>query len=259
MNDVSVIIPTYNRALTIASAIQSVLNQTLPATEILICDDGSTDNSKQIVERFKDKRVIWVSGKHTGLPSATRNLGLMKAKGVWVAFLDSDDWWEKEKLHIQLCSLKSNNSLASCTLSKRVQGGKKIDCTQNFFKQRIMFSDLKVNNYITCSSVVINNKLLKNIGGFNEANDLKSIEDYELWLRVSCFTDFCYVSIPLVYYSEGMADSVRSVFTSMQVGLQRKIIWNSVSAWANHRKDVSFIRKTEIRLQQFYYQMHLNN
>ena len=109
---VSVVIQTWNRAELISSAIESVLNQTLQPIEILICDDGSTDETFRIVDSFaiKDSRVKWVPGKRSGFAAAPRNRGLFEAKGDWIAFIDSDDVWRKDKLMLQLEGFKNQLS-----------------------------------------------------------------------------------------------------------------------------------------------------
>ncbi len=91
--EVSVIIPTWNAAATIKTAVLSALRQTYPPLEILVCEDGSTDNSKEIVESLNDARVRWLTGPHAGQPAIPRNRGIRKATGQWLAFLDSDDEW----------------------------------------------------------------------------------------------------------------------------------------------------------------------
>src|SRR4051794_13419670 len=101
-NSVSVIIPTWNRAATLGPAIQSVLNQTYPPREVLVCDDGSTDNSVDVVAQLDDQRIRWLPGGRGGRPAIPRNRGIGAATGEWLAFLDSDDEWLPDKLERQL-------------------------------------------------------------------------------------------------------------------------------------------------------------
>jgi len=108
---VSVVIPTYNRAKLIVNAIESVLAQTHPVREIIVVDDGSTDNTAQVLERYLGAQprlreiVRYFSQPNQG-QSVARNKGVKEASGEWIAFLDSDDQWRPEKLELQLSALR---------------------------------------------------------------------------------------------------------------------------------------------------------
>jgi glycosyltransferase involved in cell wall biosynthesis len=104
METVSVIIPTYNRAELISQAIDSVLAQTVPAHEIIVADDGSTDDTAAVVAAYGD-RVRYLALPHRGQPAATRNAGIRAATGVLLAFLDSDDLFLPDKLARQIAAL----------------------------------------------------------------------------------------------------------------------------------------------------------
>src|SRR5438552_105599 len=112
---VSVIIPTWNRAATIGQAIRSALDQTHPPFEILVCDDGSTDNTEEIVRLFGNPKLVWLPNKRAGRPAIPRNAGLRNYRGEWVAFLDSDDEWAENKLEVQLAIARKRNVKALCT------------------------------------------------------------------------------------------------------------------------------------------------
>lgn len=99
--------------------------------------------------------------------------------------------------------------------------------------------------------------MLQDIGGFAEDLHLKSIEDYHLWIRASCYTNFSYVDEPLVNYSDGTIDSVRSAFTSNQVDKQRRLIWESINQWGRDRKDLTVSRKVSIEVQCLRYQIKM--
>ena len=105
---ISVIIPSYNRAHAISRALDSVVLQTLPAEEIIVVDDGSNDHSGQIIkEKYPHIRLL--SQQHKGV-SAARNLGITKAKGAWIALLDSDDVWLPNKLALQYTALMNDRT-----------------------------------------------------------------------------------------------------------------------------------------------------
>jgi glycosyltransferase involved in cell wall biosynthesis len=101
---VSVIIPTYNCAKYIETTINSVLNQNYDNLEIIVVDDGSTDNTKNIISSITDDRLIYYFIKNSGGPAKPRNLGLMNCKGDYIAFLDSDDKWRNDKVMKQIFS-----------------------------------------------------------------------------------------------------------------------------------------------------------
>ena len=115
MSNISVVIPTFNRAATLGKAIRSALEQTFPPLEVLICDDGSTDKSREIVESINDSRVRWIDGEHGGRPGIPRNRGIRASRGEWLAFLDSDDEWLPEKLEKQLTHANKMGCDAVCS------------------------------------------------------------------------------------------------------------------------------------------------
>ena len=225
---VSVIIPTYNRENLLLKAIKSVLNQTYPVFEILICDDGSTDRSKEQIKSLNNPNIKWIEGKHSGLPAVPRNRGLKESMGDWVAFLDSDDIWIKDKIKKQVTSL-NKNLLMSSTNATRLIGGKKNGSLIKFTKNRISFENLVKNNLIVNSSVIVNKKIIDDLGGFSEKKEFRGIEDYLLWLKIATVTKIGYLDDDLVIYRDEPDDSVRGYNTSEKK--QRKTIFKSMLLW----------------------------
>ena len=124
---VSVVIPTHNRALILQEAIQSVLNQTYSKLEIIVIDDGSTDDTQSIINNFEDERIVYIQQDHKGLPSA-RNKGIENAKGEYIAFLDSDDIWVPKKIEKQLKifdNSKLNPGVVYCGVEYIDENGRK--------------------------------------------------------------------------------------------------------------------------------------
>lgn len=115
MENVSVIVPTWNRAHLLKRVIQGAFNQSVTPLEILVSDDGSVDDSEKIVKSINNNRVKWINGMHAGLPAVVRDKGIKIAKGEWITFLDSDDWWKKDKLKKQLELVKKLQVKAACS------------------------------------------------------------------------------------------------------------------------------------------------
>src|SRR3990172_8575884 len=106
---VSVVIPTYNHARFLGRALQSVLDQTYTNWEAIVIDNHSQDNTDEIVDSFRDPRIILLTIYNNGVIAASRNMGIRAAKGEWIAFLDSDDWWTPNK--IQVCLEQINDKV----------------------------------------------------------------------------------------------------------------------------------------------------
>jgi teichuronic acid biosynthesis glycosyltransferase TuaG len=231
MARVSVIIPTWNRAGTVGNAVQSVLRQTFPPLEILVCDDGSTDDSERIVKEFGDSRIHWLPGYRAERPAVPRNRGILASKGEWLAFLDSDDAWLPGKLGRQLEAIKCLGCKASCTNAVRYVPGKgEHGSLLTWRKERIRFEELVEENVIICSSALIHRSVLDRAKGFPEEKPLRALEDYALWLRISTQTDFAYVSEPQVIYSDDVENSIRA--QSENVLVQRRRVLGNLRRWA---------------------------
>ncbi|MFH1827621.1 MAG: glycosyltransferase [bacterium] len=241
MGKISIIIPTYNRKAKIIRAIDSVLSQTVKPYEILICDDGSDDGTEMLVRQIRNTRIKWVPGKHTGLPAVPRNRGVQLAKGDWIAFLDSDDWWKEDKLEKQLIFAKQNKLLAMCSNAFLIRKQNNFGKLLNFSKNVIAFTDLLDTNFVICSSAIIHRSLFKKCEGFPEDPSLKAIEDYALWLRIATQTYFGYVREPLVYYN----DDIHSVRTKGPQTLieQKEIVYNNFLLWIKHKNNLTNYRK----------------
>lgn len=187
---VSVIIPTYNRANLIRETINSVLNQTYQNFEILIIDDGSTDNTKTVVQSFKDSRIKYILQKHCGLPAKARNKGLNVAKGEFIAFLDSDDIWLPQKLGKQIDIIEKNPDILLVSTNGITFPSK---YPFKFFSikenKRISFRLLLKGNFVKNSSVLMKKSVIDAIGLLDENFQLKAMEDYDYWLRLLKYKD----------------------------------------------------------------------
>lgn len=224
METVSVIIPTYNSRKTIKKTILSALNQTIPPFEIIICDDGSTDKTKDIIDEFIKKypsKIRYLRIKHVGLLGVVRNQGLKIAKGEYIAFLDSDDQWMPNKLELQINILIKypNIGLVSSNAKVKEDFGEKL--AYLYFPIKKIdegiktIEDLLNDNYIIISSVIARRSLIKQIGLFTNNQILRAIEDYDLWLRLATITKIYYLSDPLTIYSN-RKNSIRNEISLIQ-------------------------------------------
>ena len=181
--NISVIIPTYNRSKLLIRAIKSVINQTLQPEEIIVIDNGSTDNTSNIIARyFRNIRYFFHDKK--GVSSA-RNKGLKISRGNWISFLDSDDEWVKDKLMLQReYLLKNSNAQFLHTNEIWYKNGKYLNQKKIHKKSGgFIFKNCLELCCISPSSTMIKKKLFDKIGYFDESFEV--CEDYEFWLRVS--------------------------------------------------------------------------
>lgn len=196
---ISVIMPAYNSSKYVKEAIKSVLEQTYKNIELIIIDDASSDETVSIVRKMKliDNRItLYVNKQNEGV-SYSRNRGIKKASGEWVAFLDSDDFWHKEKLEIQLKYAEEKN------LNFIFTGVSYIDEKGNGLKstfqvpKKVSYGQLLKQNVIACSSVLIKKVYMEK---YKMEND-KTHEDFGSWLRILKEETYAYgINKPLLIY-----------------------------------------------------------
>lgn len=204
---VSVIIPCYNSEEFIEETLKSLLNQSYQRFEIIVVDDASNDNTPKIVQRYSstDQRIKYFTINHTGRPSVPRNFGVSKSSGEYIAFLDSDDLWTREKLKYQVNYLTKNQNIqfvySMCFSFGNV----------NFFSEMLELLPLPfraaknredliyIGNTIPLSSVLVRKEAFNNAGGFDEDPNDK-LEDYGLWLALSEINNFYFIPRIHVYY-----------------------------------------------------------
>lgn len=139
---VSVIIPTWNRAAAVVEAVGDVLRQTETDLEVLVCDDGSTDDTRSRLAAIADPRLVWLDGPRSGCPAAPRNRGIGRARGEWIAFLDSDDRWLPTKLARQLEVARAAGVGAVSSNATRLRDGKPTGTVVDHPRPLIRTSDL---------------------------------------------------------------------------------------------------------------------
>jgi len=181
---ISVVIPTYDRQDLVQEAVESVLTQSLPAYEVIVVDDGSTDDTASALAKY-GKRIDLIRTANRGV-SAARNLGSSLARGEWVAFLDSDDLWRPNKLRAQAQFLASTPGALICQTGEWwIRNGVRVNpCSYHRKPNGDVFSESLERCVVSPSAVILQTELLRHMGGFDEG--LAACEDYDLWLRISC-------------------------------------------------------------------------
>lgn len=213
---ISVVIPAYNAQETVAAAITSVLQQSVSVQEIIVVDDGSTDDTAGVAQQFSLVRVERVSN---GGPSRARNHGLDLAVGEWIAFLDADDRWHPEKLAIQLRGSGCGAELIACDW---VRGEDFPPVPKPVPKSVLSYRELLTMNQFQTSTVLMTRELTFRLGGF-DAN-LDGAEDWDFWLRASQETTVMKIDWPLVQYRDvatGYSKDVWRVYETMQPMLDK--------------------------------------
>ncbi|MFH1198236.1 MAG: glycosyltransferase family A protein [bacterium] len=204
---ISVIVTTYNCEKYIADTLKSVLNQTYKNFEIIIVDDSSSDNTISVIKEIMqlDSRIFLHKTEHAGRPSVPRNLGIQKAQGQYLAFLDGDDIWIPHKLESQLNYFERNTEYSFCYSMSVTFGdvnifSPKFEVLPLFSKQARTKSELiSKGNPVTCSTVLVKTHLIKEVGGFDEDIELK-VEDYDLWIRLAEYGPICFVPRIQTFY-----------------------------------------------------------
>lgn len=198
----SIVIPTYNRAEKLRRALHSLDRQLTRDFEIIICDDGSTDHTKKIVEEYLKKHPVqYIYEDNWGGPARPRNNGIKAAEGDWICFLDADDWWYPNKLNIISKYLDSADIIHHDLDLYASRGKLPFRKSKGRHLKTPVFVDLMINGGINTSSAVVRKTMLERLGGFVEDKRLIAVEDYDLWLRMSKVTErFIYISRSLGAY-----------------------------------------------------------
>lgn len=197
---VSVIIPTYNRQSTIIRAINSVLGQTYSELEVIVVDDASTDSTVQMINEYGDDRVRLICMSENGGANAARNKGIAAARGEYIAFQDSDDEWDKDKLQVQIKDMLDRKLAASFCAHRLIRGvGEMIipvDYEDKDKYENGLRKVLSERNVISTQTLVVRKDIFSVVGNFNE--NMPRLQDYEFVIRLSQKEKIGYVARPLV-------------------------------------------------------------
>lgn len=195
--EISVVIPTYNRGAYLGDAVRSVLEQSYPKVEIIVADDGSTDNTAEVLDQFGGS-VHYVLLPHQGQPAATRNAGLREAHGEFVAFLDSDDLFMPEKFRLQLAAFEAHPEAGLIYSNGHFFRDANTQPTGYLLDglptpSGNVFAELLRGNFLSTPTVLIRRACLERVGFYDERPDFFAVEDYDLWLRIAAEFSIIYV------------------------------------------------------------------
>lgn len=203
---VSVIIPTYNRGWIVREAVDSVISQEFTNFELIVVDDGSTDDTGEVLAACSD-RITIVHQRNMGV-SAARNRGIARASGQFVAFLDSDDLWLPKKLSEQVKFFNSRPDALICQTEEIwIRDGVRVNPGKRHQKPSGMIFEPSLHLcLVSPSAVMMRRSLFVETGLFDEG--LPACEDYDLWLRVSCRYPVHLIETPLIVKRGGHSDQL---------------------------------------------------
>ncbi len=227
---VSVIMPTYNYGNFLGQSITSVLNQTYDNLELIIVDNFSPDDTEEVVRSFKDNRIKYFKFSNNGVIAASRNKGIKESSGNFIAFLDSDDLWYKNKLDgvIKCFSQNPAHSLV-CHDQYWVFREKQNQKTPVKYGPVSNYeSFLFTGNCMATSAITVRKEALDACGSFCERKDFAGAEDYDLWLRLSRHNRFYFLRKILGEYT------VHGSSLSSRIEIQAQVLLNVVE---NHYED----------------------
>jgi hypothetical protein len=219
---ISVVIPTFQRCEECRRAVESALGQDQPPFEVLVCDDGSTDGTEEAMSEWAESepglRYLRLSRNHGG-PAPARNLGIQKARGEWVAFLDSDDRWGPEKLAIQREFISSGRYDVVASDATKESGGPYFGLTAPHEPTR---EEFLAHNPIIASTAVARRSMLVQIGGFPHSAGrfkLTGVEDYGAWLSlINRGARFLVIPRELITYADS-GDRISTAVAHQETGV----------------------------------------
>lgn len=245
---VTIVVPSYNRADYIAETIESLLIQTYQNREIIVIDDGSTDNTKEIVERYVPQvQYVYQQNSERG---ASRNHGLRLAKGEYISFLDSDDLWLPEKLAADVEFIEARPNVG-VVYTDALQ----IDSEGNYLKKLNagrhsgeVTGNILRENFVKIGAHLILTDKAREIEGFNEDRELSGSEDWEFWVRLSTITEFAFNPVAFVKIRTHEANTM-----SNPEGMERSMncsvrLLEESPLLSNEQKKILIYRKANIAL-----------
>ncbi len=212
---VSVIVPTYNRADYLKECLEAILKQTFFDFELIVVDDGSSDESEAIINSFFTNKVCYLQHTENRGVSAARNTGIAKAQGDLIAFCDSDDLWLPRKLEWQVDFFAQNKDAWLCYGDEIwIRNGQRVNPRKRHQKiSGWVFEDCLPLCLVSPSSVMMRRIFFDKVGNFDE--DFPACEDYDLWLRASLLCPFHLIERPLITKTGGHEDQLSRKYWGM--------------------------------------------
>ena len=241
---VSIIIPTYNRAWILKQAIDSVFAQDYDNFELIVVDDGSTDNTCDILNSYNQEnfKIIYQENK---VVSSARNKGISLAKGDFIAFLDSDDLWLAKKLSAQIEFFNLNPDALICQTEEIwIRNGIRVNPKKKHKKPSgMIFEPCLLLCLVSPSAVMMKKNLFDSTGLFDE--NLPACEDYDLWLRISCKYPVYLIDKPLIIKRGGHQDQLSKSWGLDKYRIQsiKKLIENNLLSDANYKSAIKVLKE----------------
>ena len=242
---VSVIIPTFNRSSMVVEAVESVLAQSYAELEVIVVDDGSTDDTRERLRSYGQRLILVVNEKNRGV-SAARNRGIRQSRGEFVALLDSDDLWRPGKIQRQLDFFSAHPRAMICQTEEIwVRRGRRVNPRQKHRKYSgYIFPHCLPLCIVSPSAVMIRRELLSRVGLFDE--QLPACEDYDLWLRIAAHEPIFLLGEPLIVKRGGHDDQLSRTVPSMdkyRIESLLKLLRNERLSAEQRRQTVDELRK----------------
>jgi glycosyltransferase involved in cell wall biosynthesis len=217
---ISVVVPSYNRASLIGRTLASVLSQTLPRFELIIVDDGSTDDTLAVLAEFQDPRIaIYQQRRNAGAPAA-RNAGVAMARSPLVAFQDSDDEWQPELLATHVAAL-AQADVSFCQLEQRYGEVRSLYPPPGWRLERDAYAQLLATSHISTQTLAMTKAIFERVGGFDPA--MPRFQDWDLVLRLAqAGARLHYIDQPLAIAHDSPDSLTRSVEKGI-IGRRRMI------------------------------------
>ena len=237
----SVIIPAYNREKELPRCIESVLKQTYRDFEIIIVDNGSTDNTKKVAQAYmvKSDMVRYFWQENTGSPAGSRNTGIKYAVGKWIAFLDSDDYWYNTKLEEvrQKIDILPDEYIAiSHYEDKEVDGKNIVTLEHGKNLSNLPYKELLLGgNSLSTSAMVVRRDKLLEVGLFDTRRDYFAVEDYDMWMKLSKIGKFAYIYKSLGVFSvsgNNMSGNIELINNNL-----KELVLNHIDTLAVNNKE----------------------
>jgi len=224
--EISIIVLSFNREKLLVETVRSILNQTFKDFELIIINDGSTDNTEVVVRSFEDERIRYISRERSGNLSTLRNLGISLAKGNYISFCDDDDLWRIDKLEIQKKYLEEFDAVCSNSIDIDFKGNviKELHYT-NFTKDFKVTNEYLMSNgnMVLTPSLIFKKKIIENMKSpFDEKKFTNYCEDFNFVLKLTEKSDIIFINKPLIYvrFHESISSGVDNNIKMVKAGIE---------------------------------------